>query len=375
MRGHKGFTMLSILALAAAGPTIPTDFRAVMTAARRDHVARKTDQFAAATVDQSFMGKPFRVAVPVDPLYYPENNRLVFTVRTRSNMPLGMYRKPDGSTGFFERVHYIEVARTERAGGSYIGQNAFGVTKQVTVKHQTHDGVAIVGEAPEDGGREALGVPTYDYETTLPGPQAKALAADTQMVLEGTYAPLEGGNLTSCFNDGSGPTINSPTLVTSLNCYAGAHISRVAFVRVSTGEVLKEWTNTLPEASGPVLWSGIRYGMSRRQYNATQPDQRGVYQWGGAFKVKKGDETATVWLDIKTGTVQGIDLDVPGQPTAFIQDANARYGSPIETRCREPNERLGVCHYTWVSPEKVRVAFDRYMDSYTVKYTLNGETR
>jgi hypothetical protein len=83
---------------------------------------------------------------------------------------------------------------------------------------------------------------TYWVGMTLPGPEARKVATDAALVIEGNIAPLEGGKLSVCKANYIEPQIDAPIEVYGSECWVGANVTRIAFLRKSTGEVLKEWT-------------------------------------------------------------------------------------------------------------------------------------
>ena len=81
----------------------------------------------------------------------------------------------------------------------------------------------------------------YWVEMALPGPEARKVAMDAALVIEGTIQALDGGKLSICKPNYIEAQIDAPTEIYGSECWVGANVSRIAFIRKSTGEVLKEW--------------------------------------------------------------------------------------------------------------------------------------
>jgi hypothetical protein len=80
---------------------------------------------------------------------------------------------------------------------------------------------------------------TYWAEVELPGPQARQVALDARLLLEGTLQPLDGNQITACRTGYGATGIDSPNVVISRKCWIGANVTRIAIV--SRGVTLQEW--------------------------------------------------------------------------------------------------------------------------------------
>jgi hypothetical protein len=235
---------VKLIALAAAAavsaPVSPVD--RITSAAYRDYEVQLTDKFAATTVRPA-PGEPFRLAIPLG------NGDLV-----GARIGSAYYSYADGALTLSlsseetkgDRLPMLLRKPKLLAASSYRGQNGFGAAANVRTERLLYQGVALI-EGP-------AGVPTsryagityvaphdYWHRITLDGPEAKALALDTDIVVEGKLANLPGGKAAACQTRISDPTISHPLEVFFTLCYAGAVVDRVAYVRRSTGAVLKEW--------------------------------------------------------------------------------------------------------------------------------------
>jgi hypothetical protein len=99
----------------------------------------------------------------------------------------------------------------------------------------------IANEPPELRDDTPLDRNTYFVEISLPGPQALKVALDSALVVEGTIEALDDGKLNLCKSNDSAPKIDAPTEIHGSDCWIGANVTRIAFIRKSTGEVLREW--------------------------------------------------------------------------------------------------------------------------------------
>lgn len=252
--------MLAALLLAAAAQADP--LQATFTAVHRDYMAQLVDKFAEVTADPSVIGKPFKIVWPIKDgqaysglpgdAYYTYDDgklRLIF-------IPDEKYAGP----GLIEGPKYLVgiVGGSRRTERSYVGSNAFGVTARVQVVRLLEDGIAMLArpEGEENPYRSTIMKDTlpnvaqllphppknsYWLEMALPGPQARKVATDAALVVEGTIEPLEGGKLSICKGTYIEPKIDTAMEIYGSQCWVGANVYRIAFVRKSTGEVLKEW--------------------------------------------------------------------------------------------------------------------------------------
>ena len=250
--------MLAALLLAAATAQ-PDPLRSALSAAHRDYMTQLTDKFAEATADPSLVGKPFKFMHSMHDgdsysgdmgsgyyTYHDGKLRLVF-------IPDEKYAGA-GIEGPKYMVGLIGSTRTHIR--NYVGSNAFGVTRTVEVVRLDEDGLAML-DRPE--GEEspytssgpilpsiaarlpALPKKNYWVEMTLPGPEARKVAMDAALLIEGTIRALDGGKLSYCKANYIEAQIDAPTEIYGSECWVGANVSRIAFIRRSTGEVLKQW--------------------------------------------------------------------------------------------------------------------------------------
>ncbi|HYC94510.1 MAG TPA: hypothetical protein VEB39_02300 [Sphingomicrobium sp.] len=257
------------LALLLAGSTPSDPLQSAFRAAHRDYSAQLTDKFAETTADPSVIGQRFKFvgrlhngqvtgAPPSDAWYSYDDGKLRLSFNPRDNYA------DVGISGPKYMVGIIGGAR--KPTRSYVGSNAYGLSARVQVERLEENGLAML-ERPEGEvsppSKYSTPMPPsiaarlppepkdrYWVEYTLPGPQAKRLARDAGLVVEGTIAALADGKLSYCEGTYIDPKIDNPLEIYGSECWIGAKVSRIAFIRMSTGEVLKEWTAPAGQA-GP----------------------------------------------------------------------------------------------------------------------------
>jgi hypothetical protein len=235
----------------------PAPVERALRAAHRDHVMQLLDKFADSTVDPAAAGQPFQIrarfhngqvtpAEPGDGYYTYEEGKLRL-ILSPSDAAAG-YGKP-------KRL-VLRTGGRRVAQRSYVGQNGFGASARVSVERLEEDGLALL-ERPEGESspyrsrimpdiEDRLPKDTYWVEMALSGSQARALALDSEFVVEGALATFPEGGLAECRGTYSGATIDSPLELYGETCWVGAKVSRITFRRRSTGETMKAWTNPAP---------------------------------------------------------------------------------------------------------------------------------
>lgn len=353
----------------------------VLAAAHRDRVNQAEDSFASPTVDSSKVGEPFQIVLQIGDgtvrgretpnssfyAYDPEKGELELVLSTASERAVG-----EDDEGFAALIYYsvIRLGGRSRAGASYIGQNAFGVQSRVEVSNRMYDAIALV-DAPGMTGPDDTSYRSYTATFTLPGPEARQIAADAVVRIEGTLALLGTGKLTRCTSDYNGPTIDHPTEITTNTCFAGARVDRIAFMRESTGEVLKEWHVDNSPAAGPVLWRDIRYGMTRKQFGFLHPE----VEWPRFRSTVEIREAQTVAkINGSGGVVSSVQTTVEGQhPSSVRRDLIATYGTPREDRCEYVDS---FCSAKWLTPDGVLVELSSIGSTYVrVEYSMEGKSK
>lgn len=254
--------MILALVLATAVSTDP--LQSAFRAAHDDYSVQLTDKFAQTSANSSVIGKSFRfvgslsngqaLATAPGPYYSYDDGklRLIFYPKEHYAGP-GLIDGPKYMVGI--------IGGSRKPSRSYNGTNAFGVSARVLVEKLEGNGLAML-ERPEGDVSPymsefslspslAARLPsppkdTYWVEVALPGPQARELAQDARLVVEGTITALENGKLSICKGMYGGPRVGNPREVYGSECWIGAKVSRIAFVRRSTGQVLKEWVIAQP---------------------------------------------------------------------------------------------------------------------------------
>lgn len=241
--------MILILLLAVAAPINP--LQSAFLASHRDYSAQLVDKFAETTADPAVIGQPFKFLGPLHngqalggqpgPWYAYNDGKLqfVFTLSQKHVDP-----------GFLGPKYIVGIiGGSRKSTRSYIGSNAYGATARIQVEKLEQNGLVFL-DGPS-GERSPFGVPgvpdlrpppdSYSAEFIFPGPQARKIALDAGLLIEGTIALLPNAKLSMCKGIYGGPEIDHPLEVYGSECWVGARVSRIAFVRRSTGEVLKEW--------------------------------------------------------------------------------------------------------------------------------------
>jgi hypothetical protein len=263
--------ILSSLFLASAATAAPASKRKVRSvaaasplqiafgAAHHDYTAQLLDKFADRTVSDAIVGQPFKIIVPLhsgdelfatpgDAYYTYKDGQLLLNFSADSILSMVDYTlsrpQPRGAI----------VAGFRRYRKSYVGSNAYGASVRVDVFDQNEDGLvfasAPVGEeSPYTSkfstiaGLDPPSLPRNSYwlRFDLSGSAAKRLALDTVLVVEGAIRRFDDGKLDKCESNYVEPKIDTGYEQYGSKCWFNADVSRIAFVRKSTGEVLKEW--------------------------------------------------------------------------------------------------------------------------------------
>lgn len=203
-------------------PLAPLDpYYVVADKAHRANIDEVSDQFASSFDGSSFVGRSFKLR-----LIPEENVRNDF--KTAS-----FYYYEDGrlSLNFFSKGGGRFVVRSRSAPfGSYVGQNGFGARVRVSRVQVITDALVVSGSAND-----------YQWSQSVSGPEARAMSRDLAVVVEGRLADLKSGKLTECTANAVSATLHKPYDVLKDSCDVGGILTRVAFIRRSTGMVLKEW--------------------------------------------------------------------------------------------------------------------------------------
>ena len=337
--------------VAAKQPASITDqpgFEKAVAAIRAD--AQNYDKFKEP-VGTDLIGKSFAITMPIQQesegqgvaFYDYENGKLILDVSPQNAWPL--------LSGPSEALPTLIVSDTTRTTGSYIGQNAFGVTATVTDFRNSGAGIAIVGSPKPmlSPMRSRIGASILEdtdwwLALDLPPAEAKALALRTVAVIQGTYAKLPSGNVGFCSTGGISATIDSPSNYSSEKCFVGARISRIALVENGTDKVLIEWTTANNPILGPELWGGVRSGMGKSELKSVQPSitEYGSFESSGQ----------RVSVEMRKGVASKVQVHSSGSSGRPLMDALTRqYGQAIVGKCITSN----LCEGRWQANTKVDV--------------------
>ena len=236
---------LAMLAVAVA-PVDPLE--EAFSEAHRNYQAHSTDQFADSAISESFLGKQFRIVRPVHGLgsgelsgpYYSYDNgtfRLIF-----EPSPQPFFTKETPPPVLFT------VGGSAKPQRTYPATNAFGAKFRVTVEQVRENAIEMLQRPHGVPDAAFAAIPelasqaleSYTVEFRLAGAEARALATDAQLIIEGTITRLVGGGVNYCKPLDREATASETVEIHGEQCWIAANVSRIAFTRKS-GEVLKEW--------------------------------------------------------------------------------------------------------------------------------------
>lgn len=228
-----------------------SDFQRLLRAAYTDKTMSYLDKFAPPSVDESKLGKPFRVAFPVGNgettgVGSPKGSAFF----TYADGTLNIISSLEGGRSETVCAPYLKVDERRDTSESYEGSNAYGARTRVTIIRSKQDNIVIlnaganstVETGPQSGPTPTEPSGRYQMTIFVNGPEARAIAYDVYMLIEGEFAPVFGGKLTTCWTVYSAPRFDSSNELFNQNCAVGTIVSSISFVRRSSGAVLKRWT-------------------------------------------------------------------------------------------------------------------------------------
>lgn len=356
-------SLLSIAAKQPASITDEAEFQRTIAAVRAD--AKNYDKFKEP-VATDLIGKAFAITMPVQQqsegqgvaFYDYQNGKLILDVSPQNAWPL--------LAGPKEKLPTLVISDNTDTTGRSIGQNAFGVTAEVTNFKNTGAGIAIVGSpkpmlSPMRARINATMLEDTDWwvALALPPSEAKALALDTVAVVQGTYAKLPSGNVGFCSTDAVSATLDRPSNYSSEKCFIGARVSRIALIQKSTNKVLKEWTTGTDPTLGPELWGGIRAGMKKQELKSLYPT---ITDYGHL-----DNNGQSVSVEMRKDVASKVRVNFGATPSRFLMDMlNRQYGQPLAGKCITAN----LCEGKWRANSEV----DAYLSiTGDVTYQLANE--
>ena len=343
---HKAVYLAGLLMASGASAQTITDAPSFIAAIKAAKAAdNSTDQFAEKPAN-TLAGKLFKLTLPLsdrgEAAYHYADGVLTLDLSPTLRAPTSEIRRT---------VPTLKVSSSRQSLGSYVGQNAFGATAKVTSSETDNAAIGIVDspKAMQPVDLTGSGIGRFGRATdwwtqlTLPPAEAKATAFDTVAVVEGIYAdlPYKKFSAGACSIDGRTATVSSPYETFVDTCFVGAKVTRVAFVRKSTGAVVKEWTLENSPRLGPVLWGNIRIGMTADEVKALYPD----FDLGSAdgFRVESDDSGA-----VKRVIVKAVNVAESGREAA--KPLTAKYGTPLQLECS-----YSICKGKWKVDDQVVV--------------------
>lgn len=227
-----------------------SDFQRLVRAAHADKMTSYIDKFATPTVDQSMAGKPFRIAFPVG------NGETTGAGRPKGS---AYYTYADGVLGLQASLQsgrdetggasFLKIDERRDTSENYAGTNAYGARANVQIIKLKEENLVILNASsnssveivshPNPGPAEPVG--QYQMSISVSGPEARSVANDVDMVVNGNFSPLISGKLTSCWTNYSKPTFDNPIELFDYNCAVGAMVTSISFIRRSNGMILKRW--------------------------------------------------------------------------------------------------------------------------------------
>lgn len=337
----------------------PSAFNQVIGAVRAE--SKSTDKFAEPLVSP-IEGKSFKLTMPAlegsegggSTVYDYKDGILTLNISPRDLWPM--------MSGPEESLPSFLVSSTTKTLGSYVGQNAFGATARVRNFSNAGTAIAVVtGPRPmlspmrTDIKADVLEDSDWWVRLPLPPTQAKAVAMDTVGIVEGSFTSLPSGKVGACNFGGLSATINRPSNYSSEICYLGANVKRIALMRKSTGEVIKEWTLASGPALGSTLWGSIKFGMNDRQLKAAYPtitDYRYI-------------ESENVQVHMSKNVVSSVEVrNWPEKGKGLAKFLSSKYGQPLDLDCQYD----ATCQGKWQAGEDVYA----YLSMNWVTYQVNN---
>jgi hypothetical protein len=214
----------------------------ILQAAHRIEAVRRIDRFATAPAAPE-PGDAFSVSLALydgDRLGQPPTS--AYWSFKDGELSFHLWPSPVFPDGYGSReigVFYFSAVKT--AGKPYVGENAYGARRTVTVENWVVDGLAVVS-APL--GRD------YTMSIKVDGPEARRLAGAARFVIEGRTVPLAPGKPWQCQRRQAPPKADYPVDDTTEECWTGATITRVALIDSGTNAVLNEWIDSTAPAAG-----------------------------------------------------------------------------------------------------------------------------
>ncbi|MEG3174506.1 hypothetical protein U1708_20085 [Sphingomonas sp. ZB1N12] len=228
-----------------------SDFQRLVRAAHSDKITSYVDKFATPTVDQSMAGKPFRIVFPVG------NGETTGAGRPKGS---AYYTYADGVLGLQASLRsgrdetggasFLKIDERRDTSENYAGTNAYGARTNVQIIKLKEENLVILNASanssveivsqPNPAPTEPVG--QYQMSISVSGPEARSVANDVDMIVNGNFAPLKNGKLTACWTTYSKPTFDNPTELFDYSCAVGAVVSSISFVRRSNGMILKRWS-------------------------------------------------------------------------------------------------------------------------------------
>jgi hypothetical protein len=165
------------------------------------------------------------------------------------------YRDPTAA----DATKFLDMGERIADQHSYLASNAMGARVRVSARTEIVDALAVfdrpdgdwlpgVGDdafeendLPKDVVRSEKSA--YALTLNLSGPAAKALVMDAEVVVTGTIRSVHGNKITGCYDHVLEPTFIDPVDVLTRYCWVGANVSKITFLRRSTAETLREWTD------------------------------------------------------------------------------------------------------------------------------------
>lgn len=228
-----------------------SDFQRLVRAAHKDKDRSYSDKFAGTTVDQSMAGRTFRVAFAVGNGETTGSDRPKGSAFfTYADGLLGLRASTETARGDLDGIAYLKVDEQRDASRSYEGSNAYGARTSVKVIDLKQDSLFILNSdtesmvkvLSENSASQEKSDGKYNMAISIDGPEARKVAYDIDLVVEGSFSVIKSGKLTGCWTNYREPTFDNPTELYVQNCGVGATVSAISFVRRSSGMVLKKWT-------------------------------------------------------------------------------------------------------------------------------------
>lgn len=209
---------------------------------------KKADEFSPSLNQADMVGRPFRAWLPFGKLYEPGNRiggwsydadsqTLTLSISHSAWSGITLPKLIAGGTYGLDNSDGVFVSYVQTGMGKHMASNAYGATVEVTDVEV--DAFAIVQRGPTNTFRFG------DYgglkkTLQMPPEEARRVAGDLMVLIEGTTAPGVKEDVAGCGIDGFPAKIDRPMSLTMHLCAISADIRRIG-IFTRSGQALADW--------------------------------------------------------------------------------------------------------------------------------------